>query len=450
MSEARWQVPHSWLWASFGEVADIVGGGTPPTGDEANFTKQGVPWLTPADLTGYRETYISRGRRDLSEKGYRESAARLLPKGTVLFSSRAPVGYCAIASENVSTNQGFKSFILKGDISPEYVRHYLLGSTEYAESKASGTTFKELSGSRATELALPLPPLPEQRRIVAKIDSLTAKSRRARDHLEHIPRLVEKYKQAILAAAFDGRLTELSPHDIVHPELGELIEFGPQNGLYLPKDRYGEGTPILRIQNYGFNFIDEPTNWHRVTVSDAIAAQFAMSDGDLIINRVNSPSHLGKSMVVTKAMAGAIFESNMMRIRLNALAEPKFVQLYLSSSQGRGSLTKDAKWAVNQASINQGDVSRTPVPLPGLSDQIAVLDRIETAFAWIDRLAAEATSARTLIDRLDQAVLAKAFRGELVPQDPADEPASVLLERIRAERGAAPKARRGRRPAAEA
>lgn len=82
--------------------------------------------------------------------------------------------------------------------------------------------------------------------------------------------------------------------------------------------------------------------------------------------------------------------------------------------------------------------------------QAEIVHRIETAFAWIDRLATEATSARKLIDRLDQAVLAKAFRGELVPQDPADEPASVLLERIRAERGAAPKARRGRRPAAEA
>ena len=98
--------------------------------------------------------------------------------------------------------------------------------------------------------------------------------------------------------------------------------------------------------------------------------------------------------------------------------------------------------------INSGELSSLKVYCPPLAEQHEIVRRIERAFAWIDRLAAEASSARALLDRLDQAVLAKAFRGELVPQDPNDEPASVLLERIRAERAAAPKPRRGRRPAA--
>jgi type I restriction enzyme, S subunit len=206
MTEGRWHVPSSWTWSHIGDVADVIGGGTPSTSDEAHFSDAGIPWLTPADLTGYKSTYISRGRRDLTEKGFRNSSAKLLPKGSVLYSSRAPIGYCVIAAEEISTNQGFKSFVLKGSLSPEYLRHYLLASVEYAESKASGTTFKELSGSRAAELLVPIAPLPEQRRIVAKIDSLAAKSARARDHLDHIPRLVEKYKQAVLAAAFRGDL----------------------------------------------------------------------------------------------------------------------------------------------------------------------------------------------------------------------------------------------------
>jgi type I restriction enzyme S subunit len=95
--------------------------------------------------------------------------------------------------------------------------------------------------------------------------------------------------------------------------------------------------------------------------------------------------------------------------------------------------------------INQQGLNQTPVPLAPLPDQLETVRRLRTAFDWIDRLAYQATSARKLIDRLDQSVLAKAFRGELVPQDPEDEPASVLLDRIKAERGAMPKAMRGRK-----
>src|SRR6516165_828080 len=142
MTEKRWAVPQSWAWASIGEIAEVVGGGTPDTKDAAaNFSVAGIPWLTPADLTGYKDAYISRGARDLSEVGYKNSSAKLMPPGTVLFSSRAPIGYCVIASNEISTNQGFKSFILKGSLSPEYLRHYLVASVDYARSKSSGTTF---------------------------------------------------------------------------------------------------------------------------------------------------------------------------------------------------------------------------------------------------------------------------------------------------------------------
>lgn len=85
MTEERWTLPPTWSWASMGEVAEVVGGRTPPAGNESNFAERGIAWLTPADLTGYEEPYIERGRRDLSDKGYRASAARLMPAGTVLF-----------------------------------------------------------------------------------------------------------------------------------------------------------------------------------------------------------------------------------------------------------------------------------------------------------------------------------------------------------------------------
>lgn len=206
---SRWPVPSSWEWASAGEIAEIVGGGTPPTGRSANFVApgEGVAWLTPADLSDYGGASIARGRRDLSAEGYQACGAKVMPAGTVLFTSRAPIGYCVVADGEICTNQGFKSLVLRGQIDPRFIRQYLIHSKDYAESLASGSTFMELSGKRMKELQVPIPPLPEQRRIVAKIEALQARSRRAREALEAVPDLIEQFRQSVLAAAFRGDLT---------------------------------------------------------------------------------------------------------------------------------------------------------------------------------------------------------------------------------------------------
>jgi len=160
---SRWEIPNGWKWVKVRDIADVIGGGTPPSKDLRNFSTNGIPWLTPADLTGYRDAYIEHGARDLSELGLSKSSARVLPKGTVLFTSRAPIGYCAIASQPLATNQGFKSLVLPNGVSPEFLRHYLLASKDYAESLSSGTTFRELSATRMKELEIPLAPPAEQR-----------------------------------------------------------------------------------------------------------------------------------------------------------------------------------------------------------------------------------------------------------------------------------------------
>jgi hypothetical protein len=167
-----WPIPSSWKWTVTGEIADVVGGGTPSSADPANFAESGVAWLTPADLSGYREKRVLRGRRDLSPKGLSESSARLVPVGTVLPSSRAPIGYVAIAANELATNQGFKSFILHDGLVPDYVYYYLLRAKDLAVALASGTTFLELSGARAAQVPLPVAPANEQPRVVEAIESL--------------------------------------------------------------------------------------------------------------------------------------------------------------------------------------------------------------------------------------------------------------------------------------
>ena len=170
------EIPQSWQWIRLDSVGAIIGGGTPSANEAVNFAEpgQGIPWLTPADLGRHSELFISRGSRDLTEKGLQSSSATLMPGGTVLFTSRAPIGYVAIAANPISTNQGFKSIV---PYVPDCSRFIALALECFApeiDEKAPGTTFREVSGKIVAGVPFPLPPLAEQHRIVAKVDELMA------------------------------------------------------------------------------------------------------------------------------------------------------------------------------------------------------------------------------------------------------------------------------------
>ena len=170
------EIPTCWRWVRLDRVGAIVGGGTPSATDADNFAESGtaVPWLTPADLGNFSNLFISHGTRDLSETGLQNSSATLMPAGTVLFTSRAPIGYVAISTNPISTNQGFKSIV---PYVPGCARFIALSMKAFApkvNANASGTTFKEVSGKIVAGIPFPLPPLAEQYRIVAKVDALMA------------------------------------------------------------------------------------------------------------------------------------------------------------------------------------------------------------------------------------------------------------------------------------
>lgn len=173
--EVPFAIPKSWKWSTLAGIGQIIGGGTPSSTQPSYYTNVdtgGIPWLTPADLRGYTSIYITHGSRNITIEGLKNSSARLMPKGTVLFSSRAPIGHIAIASNDITTNQGFKSIVPSGDIYSEYVYRWLQYYGPEIDSNASGTTFREVSGSIVERQLIPLPPLAEQKRIITKIDSI--------------------------------------------------------------------------------------------------------------------------------------------------------------------------------------------------------------------------------------------------------------------------------------
>jgi len=182
-----------WKTYKLEEIAEIVGGGTPST-TNPEFWGEEIPWITPRDLADIDEQFIARGERCITNKGLQNSSARLLPTGSVLLTTRAPIGYLRIALNPVCTNQGFKSLIPNTDIIDNRFLFYLLkNNVEYLKSIGVGTTFAEISGSTLRQIEFQFPPLGIQRRIAEVLGSLDAKielNRRMNRTLEAIAQAV--------------------------------------------------------------------------------------------------------------------------------------------------------------------------------------------------------------------------------------------------------------------
>lgn len=167
--------------------------------------------------------------------------------------------------------------------------------------------------------------------------------------------------------------------------------------------------------------------------------------GDVLFNRTNSAELVGKSAVYLGEPKRASFASYLIRVRCSGLL-PELLSGYINSTYGRELVASVVSQQVGQANVNGTKLRQLGIPVMPRAEQCEIALRVQAAFAWIGRLATEATSARKLIDHLDHAVLAEAFRGELLPQDPSDEPASILLERIKSARSSISTDARRKRP----
>lgn len=175
-----------WKEYKLEELGTVVGGATPSTKDPSNYDGE-ISWITPKDLSNYPNRFISRGDRTITQKGFEGCSCKMLPKGSILFSSRAPIGYVAIAEKEMCTNQGFKSIIPNTSIVNNMFLYYLfVNNKKYIESLGSGTTFKEVSGSVMKNILFNIPSLRAQEQIALFLSSLDDKielNRRINDNL---------------------------------------------------------------------------------------------------------------------------------------------------------------------------------------------------------------------------------------------------------------------------
>lgn len=397
-----WLIPKSWKWAKMGDVTTIVGGGTPKTSEPANFGGD-IPWITPADLSGYTDKYIERGARNITEAGLANSGARLMPAGTVLFSSRAPIGYVAIASQAVATNQGFKSFVLKDELLPEFVYYWLQCAKPIAIKLASGTTFLEISGKKASEIPIPVPPLDVQHRIVAEIEEQLSRLEAGVAALKRVQANLKRYRAAVLADAVCGKFRQIA--------LGELARdagYGTSvKCAYSP-----DGIGVLRIPNISSGKIDT-TDMKRAPVDYAYKPDDPVEPGDLLIIRTNgSKSLIGRGAVVLEATPEPLlFASYLIRLRLNGTRTLwRWVSLALESPLIRAWIETKAASSAGQHNISLTILRSMPLPLPSASEQERILSEVDRRLSVAEELETQVHADLARSDRLRKATLQSAFQ----------------------------------------
>jgi type I restriction enzyme S subunit len=288
-----------------------------------------------------------------------------------------------------------------------------------------------LSKSDILDHEVPLPPLAEQRRIVAKLDALDASAKRARADLDRIPTLVARAKQAILAETYSGPMTTIE-------NVAESLDQGwsPKcDNVPATSDDDWAVMTTTAIQALKFSGAENKV----LPRSVEPRPKLELAPGDFLVTRAGPRSRVGVVCVVERTRPHVMLCDKAYRLRFKSNTDPLYVAMMCNSPQAQHEIEL-MKTGGNDSGLNltQAKFLALPIPQRSLREQREIVRRIEAAFAKIDRIAAEAASARALLDRLDQAILAKAFRGELVPQDPSDEPAEKLLEKIKAARAATP------------
>lgn len=341
----------------------------------------------------------------------RKREAKIIEEGDILLEKsgggpKQPVGRVCLFRGHAIPHS-FGNFIArlrpKSDILSEFLFYFLWrfhaeGKTSHYQKQTTG--IRNLETKRFLTISVPVPPLPEQRRIV---DILS----RA-EGIVRLRREAEKKAAELIPALF----LELFGDPATNPKgwpvrsLGEIIADGPQNGLYKHASLYGEGTPILRIDSFYDGQVLNLEGLKRVRIATDEQQRFRLHSRDIVINRVNSPEYLGKSAIIPLLNEETVFESNMMRFTVDtAVLLPEYLIGLLQTAHAKAHFLANAKHAINQSSINQQDVKSLMVPLPLLMHQAAFAERIEQIRSIQSQQFAATAKAQAAFD----ALLARCF-----------------------------------------
>ncbi|MBR9899493.1 MAG: type I restriction endonuclease subunit S [Rhodospirillales bacterium] len=308
-----------------------------------------------------------------------------------------------------------------------------------------------------------LPPLAEQKRIVAKLDTLTSSTVRARAALNKIPALVEKYKSRILDMAFSGELTKdlrLKPSnkkvDVTDLPTGWEIKLLEdiseiQGGIQVGKKRRFSSdlvsVPYLRVANVQRGWL-KLNEIKTIEVTHLEKERLLLREGDILMNEGGDRDKLGRGWVWEGQISDCIHQNHVFRIRLKDCSFPsKFVSHY-ANEKGQRYFFEQGTQTTNLASVSKQKIATLPIPVPPRDEAVEIVRRIESTFAWLDRVSVEYAAASKQIAVLEASIFQAAFRGRIVRQDPNDETALMLLNRVETERNSVQAKSKSRRKTA--
>lgn len=307
--------------------------------------------------------------------------------------------------------------------------YYLIKSDFFLNQKndyATGSTQEALTDDGAKKIVIPLPPLPEQHRIVAKLDALFEKIESNKQRLEKIPKLLKRFRQSVLAAAVNN-----DGEEEITKNVCEEIQIGPFGTQLHRHDYISNGIPLVNPTHIQKGEIVPDLDLTITAEKFKELSNYHLKIGDVIMGR---RGEMARCALIGEKENGWLCGTGSLFFRPNkSKVHPQYLYWVLSNSNTKAFLEGEAKGST-MSNLNLNIVRNIPFPLPSLEEQKEIVHRVEQLFAFADKIEARYTKAKAMLDKLPQSILAKAFRGELVAQDPNDEPASVLLERIKAEK----------------
>lgn len=497
-------IPEGWAWGTVEELGakeqqTVLTGPFGTNLKSSNFTSKGVPVLTIGCLT---DEGIDLNKAAFLPPNQIDSLERYkLKSGDMLFSRMASVGRACIVPDELE-GALFNYHIMRLRFSSEIYEstlfiYYVRGAEtvrQYLEDVNHGATRDGINTSQLLKMPVLIPPRAEQIRIVTRLEELLSTVSASRKRLNQVPRLLKQFRQSVLAAAFSGRLTAswressssilpaseitnsisrsheeagghkrgnaAAPTEDVHtltkeslPDSWEVTDLKnlcePERpityGILMPGPDIPNGVPYVRVADFPNDKLNTATIKRTTVEIDAQYARARLRAGDILLSIRGT---VGRVCVIPEELAGANITQDAARLSIQKEMDGSFVTWALRAPSTQQRMQRAIK-GVAVRGINIGDVRALQIPIPPLDEQQEIVRRIEAFFKIADTVEDHYRNAQEQLDKLPQAILAKAFRGELIPQDPNDEPASALLERIRAERvGTAKPERKARRQSA--
>ncbi len=355
-----------WSETSLGDIAEVIGGGTPST-TIAEYWDGDIVWLTPTEITSQDGKIVSDSIRKITDLGFKNSGAQMLPRDSVILTSRASVGYVALAGKDLCTNQGFQSLIPKQSVLAKFLMFWIQQNRPEFESRSAGSTFKEISKSNVKSIKLQLPPLPEQKRIVDLISSVDSYIEALKQQLESAKRSRNAVLHELLTAGGD---------DWVETTLGEICTEGlfADGDWVESKDQDPEGEyRLLQLADIGDGtFLNKSDRWMNREQFNRLGCT-KLEVNDVLIARMPDP--IGRACLFPEGLPVCATVVDVAIVRTGNETLQKFLALLINSSDFRTEAFSLLTGTTRQR-ISRGNLAKISFAIPSQEKQLEIVNLI--------------------------------------------------------------------------